>query len=60
MDCTSQLLQLKAGKVYSDSYFVMALALTTYGGFTTHSFPQWRYRGIMIINDHLKAMNTLL
>jgi hypothetical protein len=25
MDWTSQLLQLKAGKVYSDSYFVMAL-----------------------------------
>jgi hypothetical protein len=35
MDCTSHLLQLKAGKVYSDSYFVMALALTTYGDFTT-------------------------
>ena len=39
MDCTSQLLQLKAGKVYSDSYFVMALALTTYSGFTTAFVP---------------------
>ena len=35
MDCTSQLLQLKAGKVYSDSYFVMAFPLTSYSGFTT-------------------------
>jgi hypothetical protein len=35
MDCTSHLLQLKAGKVYSDNYFAMALALTTYSDFTT-------------------------